>query len=178
MPVGLHHALGPHQPHVVDEDLAQALRRVDDVDGAAAVLLDHRRALRQPRVRLLADRREHLQMVVDAAQLVGDLDQAELREVPDVGRQLAGDARARRQLLDVLVEVLVDAVDEDRQRRLERAQARHEVAVGVGGAALQLARREVEQAHEVVDDAVQPRVGDQAAEPGADLEVVERRRSA
>ena len=172
--VGLHHPLGPHQAHVVDEDLAQRLRRVDDVDRAAAVLLDHRRALRPARVRLLADRREHLQVVVDAAQLVRDLDQAELREVPDVGRQLAGHARARRQLLDVLVEVLVDAVDEDRQRRVERAQARHQVAVGVGGAALQLARREVEQADEVVDDAVQPGVGDQAAEAGADLEVVER----
>ena len=46
----------------------------------------------------------------------------------------------------------------------ERAQPRHQVAVGVGGAALQLARREVEQAHEVVDDAVQLRVVDQAGE--------------
>ena len=123
---------------------------------------DHRGALRQPGVGLLADRGEDLQLVVDAPQLVRHLDQPELREVPDVGRQLAGHARAERQVLDVLVEVLVDAVDEDRQRRLQRAQPRHQVAVGVGGAALQLARREVEQAHEMVDDAVQLRVADQA----------------
>ena len=60
-----------------------------------------------------------------------------------------------RHALDVLVEVLVDAVDEDRHRRLDRAQPRNQVAVGVVGAALQLARREVEQADEVVDDAAQ-----------------------
>ena len=39
------------------------------------------------------------------------------------------------------------------------------------GAALQLAGREVEQAHEVVDHAVQLGVGDQAAEARADLEL-------
>ena len=149
-------------------------RRIDDVDRAAAVLLDHRRALRQPRVGLLADRGEDLQVVVDAAQLVGDLDQPELGEVPDVGRELAGHAGVGRAVLDVLVEVLVDAVDEDRQRRVQRAQPRHQVAVGVGRAALQLARREVEQAHEVVDDAVQLGVGDQAGQPRADLQPVGR----
>jgi hypothetical protein len=58
--VGVDHAVVADQAHVVDEDLAQAFRRVDDVDRAAAVLLDHRRALRPARVRLLADRREHL----------------------------------------------------------------------------------------------------------------------
>ena len=41
----------------------------------------------------------------------------------------------------MLVEVLVDSVDEDRQRRVERTQARHQMAIGVGGAALELARR-------------------------------------
>ena len=100
--------------------------------------------------------------MVDPPELVGDLDQAELREVPDVRRQLAGDARMARETFDVLVEVLVDAVDEDGHRRVDRAQARHEVAVGVGAAALELARREVEEADEMVDDAVELLVGDQA----------------
>ena len=45
---------------------------------------------------LLPHGREDLQVMVDAAQLVGDLDEAQLREVPDVRRQLAGDARADR----------------------------------------------------------------------------------
>ena len=119
----LHHAVGLHEADIVDEDLAQALGRIHDVDRAAAVLLRHRGALRQPRVRLLADRREHLQVVVDAAQLVGHLDQPELREIPDVGQELTGHAWVHRQVFDVLVEVLVDAVDEDRDRRLEAGAA-------------------------------------------------------
>jgi hypothetical protein len=164
--IRLDHPVAFDEADVVDEDLAQALRRVDDVDRAAAVLLDHRGALRQPRIGLLADRREHLEVMIDAAQLVSHLDQAELRKVPDVRRQLAGHARAVRHVLDMLVEVLVDAVDEDRERRVQRAQARHQVAVGLGRAALQLARREVEQAHEVVDHAVQLRVGDQPPSRG------------
>ncbi len=45
-------------------------------------------------------------------------------------------------------------------------------------AALELARREVEEADEVVDDAVELLVGDQAREPGADLKPVSRRRDA
>ena len=55
----------------------------------------------------------------------------------------------------MLVEVLVDPVDEDGERRLERAQSRHQMSIRVGGDTLQLARREIEQTHEVVDDAVQ-----------------------
>ena len=39
--------------------------------------------------------------------------------MPDVGRQLAGDARPVADGLDVLIEVLVDAVDENGQGRLD-----------------------------------------------------------
>src|SRR5262249_39240670 len=118
--------------------------------------------------------REHLEVVVDAAQLVRDLDQPELGEVPDVWRQLAGHAGAEIQPLDVLVEVLVDAVDEDRQRRLHAPEPRHEVPVGLGRASLKLARGEVEQPDEVVDDAVQALIGDQPREARADVETVHR----
>jgi hypothetical protein len=172
--LGIRERVGLHEPHVVDEDLAQARRRIRDVDRAAAVLLRHDGGLREPRVRLLADRGEHLDAMVDAAQLVGDLDQPELREMPDVRRELAGHARMLARAFDVLVEVLVDAVDEQCDRRVHRAQARDQMAVGVGSAALQLARREVEQPHEVVDRAVEPLVGDQASETCADLEIAER----
>ena len=81
-----HHAIGFHELDVVDEDLAQALVRVHDVHGTAAILLGHRRSLRQSCVRLFANGGEDLEMVVDAPHLVGDLDQAELSEVPDFGR--------------------------------------------------------------------------------------------
>ena len=113
---GQHHAVVLDEPDVVHEDLAQALRRVHDVHGYAPILLNHRRSLRQAGVRLLADRRKDFEMVVDAPNLIGDLDQAELGEVPDVGRQFPGHAGVHREVLDVLVEVLVDAIDEDRQR--------------------------------------------------------------
>ena len=171
---GLHHHVALQQAHVVDEDLAQALRRVCDIDSAAAVLLGHHGRLRKTRVGFLAHGGEYLEVMVDPAKLIGDLHQAELREVPDVRRQLAGDARMARGAFDVLVEVLVDAIDEDGHRRGDRAQARHQMAVGVGAAALQLARGEVEQANEVVDDAVQLFVGDQAGQAGTDLELAHR----
>jgi hypothetical protein len=74
--------------------------------------------------------------------------------------------------LDVLVEVLVDAVDEDRDRDLDGAEPRHEVPVGVVRAALQVARRKVEQADEVVHHAAQVAVGDEAGEARAHLEAV------
>ena len=57
---------------------------------------------------------------------------------------------------------------------LDRAQARHQVAVRVCAAALELARREIEEADEVVDDALELLVGDQASESGANLEPVQR----
>src|SRR5262249_55043485 len=46
------------------------------------------------------------------------------------------------------------------------------VAVGVGAAALELARRAVQEADEVMDDAVELFVGDQARQSGADLETI------
>src|SRR5437016_263756 len=112
--------------------------------------------------------------MIDPAELVRDLDQAELGEVPHVGRQLAGHARADVQDLDVLVEVLVDAIDEDGQGGLDGSQPRHEVSVGVGGAALELARGEIQESYEMIDDAVQPVVLDESGEPRADLEPVHR----
>jgi len=48
------------------------------------------------------------------------------------------------------------------------------VAVGVRAAALELARREVEEADEVVDDALELLIGDQRGECRADLQVAER----
>src|ERR1700731_5308909 len=48
------------------------------------------------------------------------------------------------------------------------------MSIGVGGDTLQLARREIEQPHEVVDDAVQLGVADEAAEPGVNLEAAGR----
>ena len=74
----------------------------------------------------------------------------------------------------MLVEVLVDAVDEDGQRGFEGSQPRHEVSVRVGGAALELARSEIEKAHEMIDDAVQAVVVDQPGEARVDLEIVHR----
>ena len=132
-PLRTHHPIALHEAHVVDEDLPQALRRVHDVDGTTPILLDHRRSLGQAGVGLLPDGGEDLEVMVDAAKLIGDLDEAELGEVPDVGGELAGDARGRREALDVLGEVLVDAVDEDRQRRLDGPEPRHEMPVRVGG---------------------------------------------
>ena len=170
--LGTDHPVGLEEADIVDEDLPQALARVDDVDGAAPILLGHGGPLRQARVGLLAHRREHLQVMVDPAQLIGDLDEAELRPVPHVRRQLAGDARTDREGLDVLVEVLVDTVDEDGQRRLHGPEPRHEVSVGVGRAALELARGEIEEPDEMIDDAMEPMVVDQAGEPRADRQPV------
>jgi hypothetical protein len=110
--------------------------------------------------------------MVDAAQLVGDLDQAKLGEVPHVGGNLASDARALPPVLHVLVEVLVHSVDEDGEGRGEGAEPGHEVPVGVGGAALELARGEVEEPHEVIDHAVQAVVVDEPGEARAHPEIV------
>ncbi len=73
---------------------------------------------------------------------------------------------------DVLVEVLVDAVDEDRERGLDGPEPRHEVPVGIGGAPQKLARGEVQQPDEMVDDAVQPPVVDQPGEAWPDGKTV------
>ena len=86
------HAIGFDETDVVDEYLAQALRRVGNVDGGPAILLAHRRAPRQSRVRLLADGGKDFQVVIDAPDLVGDLHQPDLRKVPDIRRDLAGHA--------------------------------------------------------------------------------------
>jgi len=110
--LGVHHQVGLHLADVVDENLAQARRRVGDVDSAPSILLRHDRRSREPRIGFLADRGKHLHVVIDPPDLIGDLDQAELGVVPDVRRQLAGDTRVSRRFLYVLVEILVDAVDE------------------------------------------------------------------
>src|SRR4029077_19951722 len=109
----------------VDEDLAQTLWRVHDVYGTATILLGHGRSLRQSCIRLLSNRGEDLEMVVYAPNLVGDLDQAELGEVPDFRRKFAGHARVDREILQVFVEILINAVDENGERRFDRAQSRH-----------------------------------------------------
>src|SRR5690348_2661960 len=76
-----------------------------------------------------------------------------------------------RKAFDMLVEVLVDAIDEYGHGCADCAQARNQMAVGVGTAALQLARREIEEADKVIDDAVKVLVGKQPVEGGTDLEV-------
>ena len=170
--LGQDHPVRLEEPDVVDKDLPQAFPRVHDVHRASPILLGHGGALGQPRVRLLSNGREHLEMMVDAAKLVGDLDEPELGEVPHVGRELAGDAWALPPVLHVLVEVLVHPIDEDGEGRGEGAQPRYEMPVGVGGAALELARGEVEQAHEMIDHAVQSVVVDEPGEARADPEIV------
>jgi hypothetical protein len=150
---------------VVQEDLAQARRRVGDVDGAAAVLLRHRRRVLELGERFLADGDVDLQLVADPAELVGHLHQPHLREVPDVRRELAGVARARGRLArDVLVEVLVDAVDEDRDRRRDPTQARDQLVVGFVRRAEEVAAIEVEQVDEVIDDAREVRILEERVE--------------
>ena len=109
--------------------------------------------------------------MIDPAKLIGDLHQAELREVPDIRRYLTGDAGMARGAFDMLVEGLINAIDEDGHRRGDRAQARHQMAVGVGAATLQLARGELEQANKVVDDAMELFVRNEAGQAGTDLEV-------
>src|SRR4029450_6907344 len=101
-------------------------------------------------------------MVIDASELIGDLDETELSEIPHIGRELSSDARAGPGALDVLVEILVDPVDEDRYRRRNRSKQRHEPPIGIGGTALEVTRVEVEQANKMVDDAAQMVIGDQA----------------
>jgi hypothetical protein len=160
--------------HVVDEDLAQARRRVDDVDRAAPVLLGHRGRLVEPHERLFADRYEDLELVAHPAQLVGHLDERHLREVPDVRRQLARMARPRRDLRrDVLVEVLVDAVDEDRHRRGDVPDAGNQLVIGLAGGPEQIPALEVEEIDEVVDDAAQVRVHEERVELRIHLQAVD-----
>ena len=170
-PVRKHHHVALQQAHVVEEDLAEALGGVRDIDSTAAVLLGHDGRLRKARVGFLAHGGKYLDVVIDPAKLIGDLHQAELREVPHVRRQLAGDARMAGRAFDVLVEILIDAIDEDGHRRGDRAQTWHQMAVGVGTATLQLARGELEQADEMVDDAVKLFVRDEAGQAGTDPEV-------
>ena len=74
----------------------------------------------------------------------------------------------------MLVEVLVDAIDENGHRRANRAQARHQVAICVCATALELAWREIKEADEVVDDALELLVGDQASESRANSELAQR----
>src|SRR5206468_1620428 len=135
---------------VVDEDLAQAGRLVDDVDRAAPVLLGHRGRLVERGEGLLADRDEDLQLVSDPAQLIGNFDEPNLGEVPDVRRQLSRMARTRTELSrDVLVEVLVDGVDEDRHLRGDVTEAWDQMVVGVARGPEQIPALEVEQVDEV-----------------------------
>src|SRR5215510_9101077 len=111
----LNHLVSLLQADVVDEDLAKALDGIDDVDGATPILLRHHRGLKA-RKGLLADGGKDLEMMVDAAELIGDLDETKLREIPNVRRQLSSHARMTLAALDVLVEILINAVDEDRYR--------------------------------------------------------------
>src|SRR4029453_15169577 len=116
---------------------------------------------------------EYLDVMVDPAEMICDLHQAELREVPHVRRQLAGDARMARKALDMLVEVLVDTIDENGHGRANRAQARHQVAICVCATALELAWREIKEANEVVDDALELRGGGEASQSGANFELAQ-----
>src|SRR5438105_6748070 len=71
----------------------------------------------------------------------------------------------------MLVEILVDAIDEQGYWRANRAQARHQMAVSVCAASLEFAWREIKQADEVVDDAMELLVIDQAVDAGANFEL-------
>src|SRR5436190_21939595 len=79
-----------------------------------------------------------------------------------------------REPFDMRVEVLVDAIDEQRYWRANRAQARHQMAVSVCAAALEFARREIKKADEVVDDAVELVIIDQAGDARANFELTQR----
>src|SRR5262245_43391255 len=159
---------------VVDEDLAQARGQVDDVDRATPVLLGHRGRLVELSERRLADRDEDLQLVAHPPQLIGDLDESHLGEVPDVRRQLARMARPRGGLRrDVLVEVLVDGVDEDGDRRGDVPNAWDQLAVCLARGPEQGPALEIEQVDEVVDDAVQIGVHDDGVELRVHLEAVD-----
>jgi hypothetical protein len=92
-------------------------------------------------------------MVIDASKLIGNLDETELSEIPHIWRELSSDARAGPDTLDVLVEILVDPVDEDRYWRRDRSKQRHKPPIGIGGTALKVTRIEVEQANKMVDNA-------------------------
>src|SRR4029453_11633192 len=89
-----------------------------------------------------------------------------------LGRERPGHTRMAGATLDVLVEVLIDAVDKDRDRRIERAQPRQEMAVGVAGGALHLDGGEIEKPNEMVNDAVQSLVGHQARQLRSDFQAV------
>src|SRR4029077_12337552 len=80
------HHVAFQKAHVVGKDLAEALMRICDIDSAAAVLLGHDGRLRKTRVGFLAYGAEYLDVMIDPAKLIGDLHQAELREMPDVRR--------------------------------------------------------------------------------------------
>src|SRR5215472_12041619 len=71
---------------------------------------------------------------------------------------------------NMFVEILIDPVDEDRDRRGDRAQARHQMTVCVGAATLEFAWGKFEQPDEVVDNAVEFFVSDKAGEGGSDPE--------
>ena len=85
-PIGSRHRVALHQTDIVDEDLAQAPGRVRNIDRAAAILLSHDGCLGEACIGLLAHCGEHLDVMVDPAELIRDLHQAELREVPHVRR--------------------------------------------------------------------------------------------
>jgi hypothetical protein len=131
-PLRAHHGVALQQAHIVVEDLAEALAGVCDVDRAAAVLLGHYGGLRKTRIGLFAHSGKYLDVMVDPAKLIGNLHQTELCEVPYVRRQLAGDAGMARWTFDVLVEVFIDAIDEDGHRQSDLAQTRHQMAVSIG----------------------------------------------
>jgi hypothetical protein len=111
--------------------------------------------------------------MVDPPKLVGNLDQAQLGKVPYVRRKLTRYAWAAPHAFDMLVEILVDTVDEDRHRRVNRSQAWGQVTVSVTGAALKVARWKIQKPDEVIDHAVQLFIGDQARQPWVDLEPID-----
>src|SRR5687768_16347385 len=155
------HPVALLETDVVDEDLPKALGGVDDVDRAPPILLGHHRCLQEAGIGFLPHRGEDFYMVIDASKLIGNLDETELGEIPHIWRELSSDARARLDTLDVLVEVLVDSVDEDGDRGRDRSKKGHKPPVGIGGTALKVTRVEVEETHEMVDDAAQMVISDQ-----------------
>ena len=111
---------------VLADDLDQVLARVLQVQGRAGELQAQRVAQKGPLEHLLADRDEDLDVIVDRMQVARRDSDPDLREVPvaAIGTLLvAVDQIAREKVL----EILVDVVDEHRDRAVDAPEHRQQV---------------------------------------------------